>query len=38
MIIDVALAIVHERETGIAAEKITDDEAGIEALAAGSAL
>ena len=38
MIIDVALAIVHERETGVAAEKVIDDEAGIEALAAGSAL
>ena len=38
MIIDVALTILDERETGIAAEKVVDDEAGIEALAAGSAL
>ena len=38
MIIDVALSILDERRHGLAPEPVTDDRAGIDALAAGSAL
>jgi hypothetical protein len=38
MIIDVALALLDERERGVAPEQVTDDRAGIDALAAGAAL